>query len=213
MKDQWTELWKAVGCRGDAEAAYRQLVVAYGAPTRAYHNLTHIEACINLLDRVGGAQQRLACQWAFWFHDVIYVPGATDNEKRSAHISSQILENAGVGRGFERYVTRLILATHTGNKPVDKDGKLVVDIDHSILGESPETFDAYDRAVRQEFGSLPWPTYVERRARFLRAALEQRPYFHTDALQRSSFEDLVHANLACALARLTSHPDPLLQTP
>ncbi len=70
-----------------------ELVRAYAAPERHYHNLAHIEAMLEL-----HAQRtrthcpiRQAVEAAIWFHDAVYDTRRHDNEERSAQLAADRL--------------------------------------------------------------------------------------------------------------------------
>src|SRR5262249_44984090 len=72
-----------------------ELVRAYSAPDRHYHNLPHIEAMLDLMR----AQERAlsdprSVEAAIWFHDAVYDPRRHDNEEKSAALAAERL--AGV---------------------------------------------------------------------------------------------------------------------
>ncbi|MEZ0298385.1 MAG: hypothetical protein ACAI35_18205 [Candidatus Methylacidiphilales bacterium] len=59
-----------------AESQAATLVSQYQAPGRHYHNLSHIESCLRLLEEFHGFSDRQAFNrfriaWALWFHDCI----------------------------------------------------------------------------------------------------------------------------------------------
>lgn len=212
---RWNELWEAIGGVQNTTTrnrTYARLRGFYCEPHRAYHTMAHIESCLGLLDRseLAHRENRLALEWAIWLHDVVYDPHRTDNEDLSAEQSSVFLGSAGVGRVFERSTSRLILATKFGHEPKTADEKILLDIDHSILGESPDVFDGYDRAIRQEFSFVPWYAYVAGRRKVLERFRDRQPFFHTDAFRSSDHEKRIQPNLTRALERLSTNQDTLL---
>ena len=66
-----------------------ELVAAYTAPGRHYHNLAHIEDCLAALARVDNlsAAEREILTEAIWWHDVVYDATRTDNEEFSARLA------------------------------------------------------------------------------------------------------------------------------
>ena len=66
-----------------------ELVAAYTAPGRHYHNLTHIEDCLGALAAVDGlsAAEREILTEAIWWHDVVYDATRSDNEELSARLA------------------------------------------------------------------------------------------------------------------------------
>ncbi len=71
--------------------AHLEVVLAhYGETHRRYHTLGHVDAVLRAIDRWypdAGDAIRLAGV----YHDVIYIPGADDNERRSAELAVDAL--------------------------------------------------------------------------------------------------------------------------
>ena len=86
------------------------LIAAYAAPNRAYHNLAHVEDCLDKLARVEGlsAAEREILTEAIWWHDVVYDPTRSDNEEFSARLAEQ-----HVAAASRDEVGRLIRLTRT----------------------------------------------------------------------------------------------------
>ena len=87
-----------------------ELVAAYTAPGRHYHNLSHIEDCLGALARVDNlsAAEREILSEAIWWHDVVYDATRSDNEELSAHLAEQ-----HVREDLRQEVGRLIRLTQT----------------------------------------------------------------------------------------------------
>src|SRR4029450_7032805 len=124
-----------------------ELVAAYTAPGRHYHNLTHIEDCLGALARVENLSplQREILSAAIWWHDVVYDATRSDNEELSAQLAEQ-----HVRHDLRQEVGRLIRLTRTHDvQPDDRLGAILISIDLSILGAEPARYDAYAAADRQ----------------------------------------------------------------
>src|SRR5215475_4432514 len=75
-----------------SETIRDELVRAYTAPDRHYHNLAHIEAMLGLARSHGGAlSDSDAVEAAIWFHDAIYDTRRHDNEVKSAELAAERL--------------------------------------------------------------------------------------------------------------------------
>lgn len=61
---------------------WRMLEALYSEPHRAYHNLTHVGACMDVWERMPGRHPIV--KLALFFHDAVYVPGDKRNEELSA---------------------------------------------------------------------------------------------------------------------------------
>jgi len=71
-----------------------ELVVAYTAPGRHYHNLAHIKDCLGALARVDNlsAAEREILTHAIWWHDVVYDATRADNEELSARLAEAYVQ-------------------------------------------------------------------------------------------------------------------------
>jgi predicted metal-dependent HD superfamily phosphohydrolase len=82
-----------------------------------------------------------------------------------------------------------------------RDAALFLDMDLSILGASPEAFDAYEQAVRREYAWVEEPMWRAGRGAVLKSFLARQYIFHTDAFRRR-FEPQARQNLARSLETL-----------
>lgn len=183
-----------------------ELIVRYGEPHRRYHTMTHIEDC---LAQVAASTdfsdaQRSLMDAAIWFHDAIYDATRHDNEAESAKLAVERLSAAGAEQAFIDEVSRLILLT-AGHavEPGDAVGARLVSIDLSILGASPERYDAYAEAIRFEYSHVPEPLYRAGRAAILSRFLESGRLF-ADPVWADRYEAQARANLAREIAALTA---------
>ena len=178
-----------------------ELVVAYTAPGRHYHNLAHIEDCLGALARVDNlsAAEREILTHAIWWHDVVYDATRADNEELSAQLAE-----AHVRADIAREVGRLIRLTKThAVQPGDRLGALLISIDLSILGAEPSRYDTYAAAIRQEFIHVPEPDYRAGRARVL-GQFAARPVIFPDAGFAATYDRQARDNLARELASLSA---------
>ena len=189
---------------GACQLTGEALIAAYREPQRRYHGESHIADCLALLDEVRDLAERPAeVALALWFHDAVYDTKASDNEARSGDWAVQFLEDAGADPTVAERVRGHILATRHAAGPAAGDTALTVDIDLSILGRPPELFDAFDRAIREEYAWVPGFLYRRKRAEVLRGFLDRPAIYLTPALQER-FEAPARDNLQRALVRLAS---------
>jgi predicted metal-dependent HD superfamily phosphohydrolase len=97
-------------------------------------------------------------------------------------------------------VTRLILCTKHDRPPRTPDGRLIVDVDLSILGQGPDVFDAYDAAIRREYAHVPDAAFAAGRAAVLRRFLD-RPTIYATKFFQQRYERPARENLQRAIAR------------
>ena len=180
------------------------LETAYAEPHRRYHTREHIEACLALLDGQPelSERDRQVLTWAIWWHDAIYDATASDNEARSAELAERELSAMGASAEERADVARLIRLTAGHDvEPGDRLGALLVSIDLSILAAEPADYDAYARAVREEYSHVPEPAWRIGRARVLQRFLDAAVIFPDPAFRGR--EAQARQNLARELAALS----------
>ena len=199
-----TSYWRTLfGRLGIAEiattAVLNELARAYSEPGRHYHNLDHIAALLQLLDRHGEAiRNRDAIEFAIFFHDAVYVPARSDNEAASAALARARLTELGAGDALVSEVERLILATRHGASIADADSDpdlaLLLDLDLSILGAERPAYAVYAHAIRSEYAIVPDMLYRPGRRRVL-AEFLARPRIYATPRLHDLWEEAARANL------------------
>jgi predicted metal-dependent HD superfamily phosphohydrolase len=169
----WTRCGGSLG-----DAVYADLAQHYGESTRHYHTLRHIRRCLRDLDRARSAVPHPdAVELALWCHDVIYMPGARDNEQRSADWFMRWADGA-IASGEQ--ICGMILATaHTG-VATDPDDRFTADIDLAVLGGTRLRFRKDGARLRAERPDLDDRTYDTLERAMLGALLARPRIYHTD---------------------------------
>jgi predicted metal-dependent HD superfamily phosphohydrolase len=206
---RWTHFVGTIGARGDPEGVYADLDRRYREPGRFYHTWEHVAECLAELDAAPGLCDRpAAVELALWYHDAVYDPRAADNEARSAALLREAAGRLGIGDGLAAAAAVLVLATAhgPGKAPAapsvcGRDAAVIRDIDLAILGAPPVRFEAYEAAVRREYGFLADPDWRAGRSRVLRAFLDRPRLYLTDAFH-DRLEGQARRNLAAGLGRL-----------
>jgi predicted metal-dependent HD superfamily phosphohydrolase len=202
LKSRFSTLLRRLGATANVYALYDELANAWAEPHRAYHGTAHLLDCLEQLDAAPGeGADRRIVEAALWFHDAVYDPRATGNEARSAAWGSRALAAAGVPTTVGSEVARLVLLTRHNAPPIDPGGRLVCDIDLSILGRSPDEFLEFERRIRAEYAWVPEDTYRAVRADILKGFLRRSPLYLTQHFRRK-YESAAHGNLEAAVARL-----------
>jgi predicted metal-dependent HD superfamily phosphohydrolase len=194
----WEEACWVLGIRSD-RATLADLIARYEEPHRRYHDLSHLDACLRLFDEHRDLATRPGEVIAtLLFHDAIYDPTRTDNEARSAALARAAL-GAAPPDALER-IAQAIEATRT-HEPRGDDEALVIDVDLSILGAEPATYDSFERAIRAEYAHVPDDAFrLGRRAVLERFAARQEIY--RTAPMRERFETAARVNLVRAIAAI-----------
>lgn len=186
---------------------------AYASPPRAYHHFGHVGDVLRhyaqVSDAIGWHQPR-EVGLAVLYHDAVYVAGRADNEARSAQLAREAIARWLPDAGIDAdRVAALIAMTarhgqwDPGDFPADAagdDARRFLDCDMAILGADPAAFDAYDRAIAEEYrGLAPRWLYRRRRRAFLAGLLRRaRIYLSDEAHAR--LDAPARANLRRAVA-------------
>ncbi len=194
--------WRGVAARGDVTALHDALVAAWSGPGRHYHGLGHLHDGLSRLDGLRPALRHPnEVELAWWFHDAIQDPGASDNEARSAAWAEAALSEARADTTATARIVRMILATKHREPPATPDEAAVVDLDLAVLGADVAAYDAYAAGVRAEYAALPDEGWAVGRGVFLEGLLGRPRLFHTEAFHLALHER-ARANLGRELRAL-----------
>lgn len=207
--DRFQTLWRRCSMQAVADqstAIHQRLLDAYAEPQRFYHTLDHIEHCLARFDECRSLLQNPdAVEISIWFHDVIYEPGAKDNEARSARLYRELADGVHAPELCE-LVDRLIMATlHMGKHLADADASYMVDIDLSSFGLDWAGFLRDSRNLRLENPQLSDEQYFRNQGHF-QSCLLARPRFFNSNFFYQRYEQQARDNLARYFAE-TPRPD------
>lgn len=175
-------LWKRIEASGNGESVFYELKRAYAERHREYHNEEHIRHCLAEFGKVWRVLRwPSAVEMAIWFHDAVFVPGASDNEERSAKLAQEMLWVGGVSDEMRMRVVDLIMATkHDGKiSPRDPDAIMLADIDLSPLGARPQVFAKNAQRIRREM-RMGNAEFFMKQALFLKKLFQQTSIYGTD---------------------------------
>lgn len=185
---------------------FKQLVDAYSEPHRCYHNISHIEHCLEEFNAVVSlCKLPDEVEFAIWLHDVVYDPHASDNEEMSALRARKILSESNCPETKANNIQELILATRHIHSPATMDAKLIVDIDISILGQIPAIFDKYEENIRAEYSWVTEEAYRAGRSRILRGFLDKPSIYSTEGFEKM-YGHQARENIKKTLAALGQLP-------
>jgi len=189
------------------ESLIQHIASLHTGPERGYHGWSHPLALLQLLaDAEASLHDPLAVRCAILLHDAIYEPRKADNEARSAELARQLLQGVVPDASLERAV-RMIEATARHAIPAHlpaseaADMAMFLDMDLSILGASPEAFDAYEAGVRHEYREIPEPAFRQGRATILEGFVARDALYMSD-WGRERFEAKARENLKRSIAQL-----------
>ena len=197
--ERWENLFNRIGCKKNPEKQFHRLVKAYSEKHRAYHNLNHIEHCLNEFDKAKSYLDRPdLVEIAIWYHDAIYDTRSDRNEEESALLAERDLYGLGIKKESTKIVHDFILSTKHNDEPENSDTKYLVDIDLSILGAAPNIFQAYEKNIRKEFEWVPDLLFRKKRFEVLKTFLKRKNVFYTEFF-REKYEHQARTNLNSVL--------------
>jgi predicted metal-dependent HD superfamily phosphohydrolase len=192
---RFSALWSRCGGQ-HADAVYADLVQHYAEPARHYHTLRHIRRCLRDFDAVRSAiPDPDAVELALWCHDVIYLPGARDNEDRSVDWFRHWADGR-IAAG-ER-ICAMIMATKHTRVPAGLDECFVVDIDLATLGAARSGFHRNGMLLRAERPELSDQEYDTHERAVLQYLLDRPRIYYTE-LFHARCEARARSNLAWRL--------------
>lgn len=195
-------LWSSFVEPKHVEWTWRVLEALYGEPHRAYHNLSHVAACLDFVSEARRHEvfMQPLVELALLWHDAVYVPGDKRNEELSAELLRSFESLIRLHGSWEASCAA-ILATKNHETVADNMvSRVTIDIDLSILGAGPGTYSRYVRDIRKEYSSVSDEAWRNGRAGFLRQMLARERIFQTDWGQR--FDSPARHNMLHELAAL-----------
>jgi len=174
------------------EAVAGELIARWSEPHRHYHNLAHLEAC---LDEIDDPVTRLAA----WGHDAIYDSRSPANEERSALLLTHLLHRCQTPPDIRDEAARLVRLTkgHAVD-PGDERGKMLADADLNVLTRPWPSYLSYVDAVRREYAHVSDDLWRAGRAAILESLLDLPAMFHLHPER----EEPARANLHRELTQL-----------
>jgi predicted metal-dependent HD superfamily phosphohydrolase len=181
----------------------QNLVAKYSEPHRKYHTMQHLRECFEKLQELRAlARKPEEIELALWFHDAIYDTRRKDNEEKSAQWARSTILEAGVPAPAGDRVYELVMTTRHNAVPAGIDAQILVDVDLSILGASPDRFDEYERQVREEYSWVPGPLFRRERRKVLEDFLKRQTVFQTEQFIQA-YEAQARVNLQRSIRKLS----------
>lgn len=203
LKKRWAEDWARIGAVAPV-GKFNHLVYRYEKPSRAYHNLTHLDECFKAYESAEfcGAHDRAALMLAIWYHDCVQGFGSPEDERASASLAESDIRTEAEDQRFPLYVRDLILETsHSSRSPQDECARILVDLDLSILGAGKERYCQYSRQIREEYRHVDNNRYRVARAHVLQKFLA-RPSVYMTQWMRATREVQARKNMVAEIEAL-----------
>ena len=141
-------------------------------PKLPYHNYRHtvdVYSAVNNYASSNGvnSEEGFLLKTAALLHDIIVVPGAKDNEEKSAEFARQYLPKIGYSYEQAQRVGQLILATKMPQNPNNYLERLLCDADLDNLGR-PDFLELGEK-VRSEIGLPGGEKWYQQQLGFLKS--------------------------------------------
>lgn len=182
---------------------FQRIVDEYGQPGRFYHVLTHAGDNVRLVEMYAYLFDNPdASIIAQIYHDIVYLPGAKDNERRSAEWMARDLAACRIPQKFVSKPWSCIMATtHTGDA-TGNDECRNADIDLAGLAAPWKKFAMNNELIGNEYLRVfPKEEYLLDRRKFLTNMLNRPRIYYTNTFYHR-YEDTARANLTRALKEL-----------
>ena len=198
-----------VGMSRQADDWYESVVTRHREAHRHYHDLRHVRWVVRHVrelaaDRAGGGLDDVgAVVVAAFFHDIVYDPKASDNERVSAELAAEALgELRWSGERIDR-VSAMISGTahHRVDDTTSVDTAVLYAADLGVLAADPAGYSDYVRNVRREYGHLTDAAWAHGRADILRSFLD-RAAIYAPVLGLGAWELRARGNLTAELDAL-----------
>lgn len=202
LRARFTAAVRGAGGPGAADPVFDELVLRYGEPHRHYHTLRHVDACLGWLDWfAASAEHGAEVELSLWFHDAVYDPRAADNERKSAGIASERLRALGCDAESVARIVHHVEATER-HDAYHGDAALVMDLDLSILGASPNEFQRFEEAIAREYDYVAEAAFRDGRRRVLEGFLARPEIFRIPEI-RAELEHKARKNLEKRIRELS----------
>ena len=198
LHDAWA---RHVG--GDPERL-RRAVERQRGDGRRHHGVEHVAAVVGHVVDLAGHEpvgDLGAVVAAAVYHDAVYDPRSASNEHDSARLAERELAAEGWPADRRAAVATMIEATAGHEAPGGADASVLLDADLAVLGSTPERYDAYAAAVREEYAHVADDAWRRGRRDVLTTFLGRESIFAT-ATARSRWEDAARSNLERELRSL-----------
>lgn len=185
-----------------AISLWKEVEKKYSGKSRHYHNLNHLDFLLIELNEVRDSLSDWdTIIFSIAYHDLIYNPLKSNNEEKSAEVSSRRLQEIGYPNEKIKMCAEMILATRKHDFSLNQDINFFTDPDLAILGQDPVAYRGYTKAVRKEYAVFPDPIYRPGRKKVIRYFLEMKNIFKTHHFF-NRYEERARMNLQSELLTL-----------
>lgn len=184
-------------------AIQEELRRRWSEPHRKHHTVKHLDEVISGLDTLATAGETFdhrSVILAAWFHDAIYNPKRTTNERDSARLAQKLL---GADSDLAEVQRLVLLTKHHAPLSTDSNGIALSDADLAVLGSDIDSYREYALNVRAEYKYIPSFLYKRLRINILEE-FAKRPSIYHSATAKDMWENQARSNIAEEINTLKS---------
>jgi len=204
-KLEWLqEVWEIFTYRfsvpkNNAAQIFETIKKLHSEEHRSYHNLSHIYSLLMLMEQFDDfILNHELVELSIWFHDLIYSPNQTDNEKQSAQRAQELL-TPYVPPEFLNQLNYMILSTEKHSPMLTHhDNKIFLDFDMAVLASEKEVYDKYAKAIRREFSIFSDEIYSAGRRKVLEDFLAKKNIYYSQFF-KDNYEEKARVNIESEL--------------
>ena len=188
------------------EKTWQEIFDKYSGKKRFYHNLSHINALLEQADHYRSYINDLdVLQFAIWYHDVIYNPGAKDNELKSADFMETRLSSTALEQHRIQKCKEMIIGSKThlvADGDDDNDLKFFFDFDFiDFRAKLFLVYENYAHSIRKEFKIYPNFIYNKGRKQALTSFLNRERIYYTKVFY-NNYEMQARINIEREISKL-----------
>ncbi|MGP5644786.1 HD domain-containing protein [Psychrobacter celer] len=190
-------------------ALWQDIATRYNEKQRAYHTLRHLQQLFAQFEQVKHKlNEPHIIALALFYHDVVYDPLRTDNERKSAEYAAETLRPYLCAEQCEHLYALIMMTTNhqlTGLSDPDEinDAAYLLDMDLSILAAPWPQYERYAQAVRQEYSHVSLAEYRTGRMEVLNRLLAH-PTLYLTCYYYERLETPARANIQRELTLLAT---------
>lgn len=153
----------------------------------SYHNLEHTKCVVMGIETICKAekidQEKItALLLAGWFHDIGYIDGRENHEKRGVKIALDFLQNKNISDNIQQKVSDIILATTFNYTPKNILEKIIKDADNAHLAN--ENYPVSLEKLRKEWKNLMDKKYCNEDWNLLNIEFIKKHQYYTKFAQK-----------------------------
>ncbi|MFK7917291.1 MAG: hypothetical protein AB8G14_04370 [Ilumatobacter sp.] len=198
LRTQWQQLVSP------DEHPMDSLVQRHRERHRRYHNVQHVVAVVRHVTTLATTEtvdDLGVVVAAAWYHDAVYEPRSSSNERASARLATRDLARLGWVNDRVETAAAMIEATAHHTEPVCLDAAVLFDADLAILGSDSDMYASYVSGVRGEYAHIDDEAWVSGRTNVLQSFLT-RSHIYATASGADRWESAARANLTAELDSL-----------